>query len=62
MSNNEKVMYRSIAAEAGTYAAIGFGLNMLEGVVRYIMRPDVLVEEKQQLRENREILRKNFTK
>ncbi len=61
MSDNRQY-YKNVAAEAGTYAAIGFGLSLLERLAMYALQPDVLVEEKAYLNNNREILRKNFTK
>ena len=54
--------YRTIAAEAGTYALIGFALNVVQMLIYYAMDPEVLVEEKTWLKENSEILKVNFTK
>lgn len=59
MDNNK---YKSVAVEAGTYAAIGFILQAAERLIWYAAQPDVLVEEKKYLKENFEILRMNFTK
>lgn len=58
MPNN----YRPMVVEAGAFALIGFGLNLLERLIFYAMEPDVLVEEKAYLNNNLEILRTNFTK
>lgn len=60
MGNNTN--YKTIVAEAGTYAVIGFALNAIQQLIFYAMQPDVLVEEKAYLKENFEILRTNFTK
>lgn len=60
--NGNNQNYGRIAAEVGTYAAIGVAVNVLQNVAMWAMQPDVLTEEKEYLKENFEILRKNFTK
>lgn len=59
MPNNN---YKPIIVEAGTYALIGFALNAISRLINYAMEPDVLVEEKAYLEDNRKILMANFTK
>lgn len=60
MQNNNN--YGPMMAEAGAFALFGFALNFVERFIFYAMEPDVFVEEKKYLRNNRETLRKNFTK
>lgn len=61
MSNNNEV-YKTAAATTAICVATNFILQYGVGVIAWARQPDVLVEEKAYLKENMEILRKNFTK
>lgn len=59
--SNKKSNDSMIGAAAGA-AAVTIGMNLFRGLVCYAMDPENLVEEKKLLKENRDILMKNFTK
>lgn len=61
MSNNN-TDYKAIGAEAGAIVGLSILVNLGQNLIMYALQPDVLVEEKKELRTNAEILRKNFTK